>query len=201
MNIFRVATLTLAGSAFLLITSSAFAFSLPGQAVNRPFGPGYGASQAGNPRQNAQTRLLDAKLRACQARENAIKQRSTRLTQLVATMESKFDAIAKRVEDYYNSKIVPSGKSVANYASLTADIQTKKTAVQTALTTAQNDETGFSCTSGDPKGQMTQFRQDMQAVKEALKDYRISIKNLIVAVHSVTGTGQENKEATKSGNE
>lgn len=92
------------------------------------------------------------------------------------------------------SKVVPSGKTIANYDSLVADIQAKKSAVQTALSIAQNDANSFSCTGDDPKGQLTQFRKDMQAVKKALKEYRTSIKNLIVAVRSVTGTiERENK--------
>jgi hypothetical protein len=58
--------------------------------------------------------------------------------------------------------------------------------VQAALTKTQNDADNFNCT-GNPKDQLMLFREDMQSVKKALKDYRTSIKNLIVAVHSVTG--------------
>lgn len=141
----------------------------------------------GQGRMQAQSRLTDAKLKACQARENAIKNRATHLVDLVTTMESKFDAIATRVEDYYTSKVVPSGKTVANYDTLVSDIQTKKTAVQTAVTTSQTNSS-FDCKSANPKEQMTQFRTDMQGVRTALKEYRTSIKDLIVAVHSVTGT-------------
>ena len=139
-------------------------------------------------RQQAQNRLTEVKLKLCQAKENAIKKRTGQLTKLAATMQEKFDAIAGRVEEYYTSKVVPSGKTVANYDSLVADIQAKKGAVQTALTTAQNNAGTFACDGNDPKGQLSQFREDMRAVKSALKDYRTSIKNLIVAVHSVTGT-------------
>lgn len=134
-----------------------------------------------------QGQLTAGSLRACQARESAITQRTTHLIELVTTMESKFDDIAKRTEDYYTTKVVPSGKTVANYTTLVSDIETKKAAVATAVTTAQTDGTGFTCTGNDPKGQLTQFRIDMQNVIKALKDYRTSIKNLIVAVHSVTG--------------
>ena len=145
-----------------------------------------------------QAHLADAKLRSCQAKEDAIKKRASRLTQLATTMEGNFDKHAQRVEDYYTSKVVPSGKTVANYDSLVADIQAKKSAVASALTTAQNDATNFSCTGADPKSQLTQFRKDMQAVKRALKDYRTSIKNLIVAVRSVTGTTEsESKSSPK----
>jgi len=154
---------------------------------------------------SGQFRLGEAKLKVCQARENVIKNRTEQLVNLVTNMEEKFDAISGRVETYYTSKVVPSGKTVANYDSLVADINNKKAAVGTALTTAQNAVTGFSCTSSDPKGQLTQFRQDMQAVKSALKDYRTSIKNLIVAVRSVTGqTESDNKttpKPTKTGGE
>lgn len=124
--------------------------------------------------------------RACQAKENAIKKRVERLGKLAANMQEKFEAIAKRVEEYYTTKVVPSGKTVANHNSLMADIQTKKGAVQTALTQAQTDAASFTCTSDDPRGQMTQFKDDMKVVKSALKDYRTAIKNLIVAVRSVT---------------
>lgn len=111
-------------------------------------------------------------------------------------MEDKFDAIAQRVEDYYTNTVVPSGKTVANYANLVSDIQAEKAAVQAPVTQAQNNANSFSCTSNDPKETLTQFRKDMQAVQQALKDYRTSIKNLIVAVHSVTGT--ENSSSSKA---
>jgi hypothetical protein len=110
-------------------------------------------------------------------------------------MEEKFDSIAKRVEDYYNSKVVPGGKTVADYVSLVTNINTNKTVVQTALTKTQNDANSFDCT-GNPKDQLMRFREDMQSVKKALKDYRTSIKNLIVAVHSVTGV--QNSEPSVS---
>lgn len=123
-------------------------------------------------------------LKACQARESAIKNRMTHLTQLATNMMNKFDKHVERVEKYYTDKVVPSGKTVSNYNSLGSDIGTKKAAVQTAVTKAQDDVNKFNCSTGDPRGAMTQFRQNMQATKKALKDYRTSIKNLIVAVHT-----------------
>jgi hypothetical protein len=169
--------------AFVLLAVPSFAIGKPNALTGRP---------SGLPTQ-ARNRLTEAKLKTCQARENAITKRMARLTELVTTMEGKFDAIAQRIEEHYSSKVVPSGKTVANYDTLVADIQTKKTAVQTALTTTQTNSTGFSCTSDDPKGLLTQFRKDMQAVKKALQDYRTSIKNLIVAVRSLTGTTEKTK--------
>ncbi len=171
---------------FVLLANPVFAVGKPDTLPGRPSGTAAG-QPSGLPTQ-AQTHLTDAKLKACQARENAIKTRSEHLSQLVTTMEEKFDAIAGRVEEYYTTKVVPSGKTVTNYDSLVADIAAKKAAVGTALTKAQNDISGFSCDGSDPKGQMTTYRSDMQGVIQELKDYRTSIKDLIVAVRSVTGT-------------
>lgn len=156
-----------------------FLFSSPVFAIDKPV-----AQQ--DRRQKTQARLTEAKLKACQAREDSIKKRGDQLTKMATNMLEKFDAIEKRVQEHYTSKVVPSGKTVSNYDTLVAEIQTKKTVVQTALTTAQTNATSFTCTGNDPKGQITQFRDDMKAVRSALKDYRTSIKNLIVAVRSVS---------------
>lgn len=146
-------------------------------AENKSITPGQG-------KQKVQARLTEAKLKVCQTKENNIKKQAEQLTKLVGTMQEKFDSIAKRVEDYYVSKIIPSGKTAPNYDSLVSEIQNKKQATQTTLGKAQTDANSFSCSGNDPKGQMAQFKTDMQAVKAALKDYRTAIKNLIVAVRS-----------------
>ena len=109
------------------------------------------------------------------------------LAQLAKMMQDKFDKHAMQVADYYTNKVVPSGKTVLNYNNLVSDIQAKKAAVQATLTTAQTEVNNLNCQTVNPKSQVTQFKQDMQTVKRALKDYRTAVKNLIVAVHSVTG--------------
>ena len=214
----KFSALGLAITASLLVTTTAFAITLPRQAADRVAndgtarsvsdnrspqsleGSGRGASQAATARQAAQGRLQDAKLRSCQAREGAISQRSTHLAQMATTMENTFDAIAQRVETYYTTKVAPSGKTVSNYDALVSDIQTKKAAVQTALAPASTEATTFSCTSDDPKGQMTQFRTSMLGVITALQNYRTSVKNLIVAVRSVVGVTNSNQnQASVSG--
>lgn len=149
-----------------------------------------------------QARLQDTKLKACQARENGIKQRSTHLTQLATKMETQFDIIASRVEAFYTSKVVSSGKTVANYDTLVSAIQTQKSGVQSALASASAEAVSFNCSATDPKGQLTQYRVDMQSVINSLKNYRTSIKNLIVAVHSVAGvTNSEQNSASESGHQ
>lgn len=173
-------------SSGLIFSNIAFAVGPSSQPSGRPGNVGQPSTRPSLPSQ-ATSHLEGAKLQACQARENAIKKRSDQLTKMAANMEEKFDSIAQRVKDYYTTKVVPSGKTVSSYDSLVSDIDTKKAAVQTALTKAQTDLASFSCDGSDPKGQMMAFKDDTQAVSQGLKDYRTSIKNLIVAVRSVTG--------------
>lgn len=132
--------------------------------------------------------LSSTSLRSCEARQDAVKNRMDSLVKLVTNMEEKFDAIATRVEDFYTNKVLPTGKTVANYDKLVADISAKKDVVTKDLTDAQTKVAAFSCTADDPRGLLTQFRIDMQKVKSDLKNYRTSIKNLIVAVHKVGPT-------------
>ncbi len=137
-----------------------------------------------------QLKLDEAKLRACQTKRQAIYKRMEKLTQLSDKIFDKFTKIAERVKEYYNSKVVTAGKRVSNYDRLVSDIESKKAVVQTKLSLAKSDVESFSCEGDNPKGVLQNFRNRMREVKKALKDYRTSIKNLIVAVHSVTGATQ-----------
>ncbi len=132
--------------------------------------------------------LPDLKLRACLARELAIKGRMNSLVNLVTNMETKFDSITKRVEDFYTNKVVPTGKTVSNYDSLVTDIKAKKEVVQSDLNKTSSDISSFSCSASDPKSLYTKFKTDMQTVKTDLQNYRQSIKNLIVAVRGKSPT-------------
>lgn len=146
---------------------------------------------SGSPKAWGKDKLEDKRLRLCQIHEAEIVKRHESLDNLSSRMFKVFDEIAGRVEDYYKNKVVPAGKSLPNYEALVSDIASKKSAVQTALTNAQGDISGFSCTADNPKAQIAQYRLDMKEVKKALQEYRISIKNLIVAVRTLVGGSPE----------
>jgi len=158
------------------------------------------ATASATPKVRGKSNLIGARLKACEAKANGITKKLAQLTKLVVKMEGTFDAIALRVENFYETKVVPSGKSLPNYSNLVADIAAKKALVDAALTKAQSLPGGFSCTEGDPKGLLKDYRTEMQAVKQALGDYRKSIRNLIVGVHTLvpttTGTGTPEGSAT-----
>ncbi len=141
----------------------------------------------------SKNRFTEARLKACQTRETSINERQNRLTLLVTNMENNFDSIAQRVKDYYTSTVVPSGKEVPTYVDLVENINTRRAMVRTSLDTAQSDVASFACDSDDPKGDLNRYRQNMQVVIQELKQYRTSVKDLIVAVRSITGTTESSR--------
>jgi len=115
-------------------------------------------------------------VRSCQARVVSIQNRLFSLIRMSSSMLDVFSAHRDESRKHITQKVVvPSGKTVPNYSTLIANIATKKAAVSTAWTKAHTDANSFSCTTGDPKVLLFQFRTDMQNTKDALKAYRTSI--------------------------
>ncbi|NCP47073.1 hypothetical protein AUJ42_02180 [Candidatus Collierbacteria bacterium CG1_02_44_10] len=165
--------LAASASLFLIIVSPSLAA--------KPDNAGNSNAKSGKPVAVVST----VRAKACQARVSAIKTRMTQLTKLVTTMETTLDKITERVQGYYTNKVLPSGRSLTNYNSLTSNITSNKALVQTALDKAQADILAFSCTSANPRTQVYQFNTNMRLVKNALKAYRTSINKLIVTIRTI----------------
>lgn len=134
-------------------------------------------------------RLEVNKLRLCKIRERNIINRSNSMVAHAHRLVQFFDSIATRVENYYSSKLVPSGKTLPNYDALVADIRVNKDAITRLLQVVQSDAANFKCEGDDPKGQLDKFREDMHAVITGLKTHRMSVRNLTVAVSTLKGNG------------
>ena len=140
-------------------------------------------------------KLETAKLRICEARKSGIVRRSTRLAERAERQLNNFGSKLDRVENFYNNTLLPKGVVIENYDDLIADVEAKKQAVAEAINSAKTSAQNFNCSGDDPKGQLTNYRTDMENAVKALKDYRTSIKNLIVAVRTAVA-----KIATGSAN-
>ena len=132
----------------------------------------------------AQTRLADAKLKACQKREKAITNIMTRLGDRGQKQVDLFSKIAERTEAFYTKK----GKTLTNYDALVADVSAKKAAAQTSVDTIKSTSVEFKCDGTDPKGVVASFKDSLKTEVATLKAYKTSVKNLIVGVKSVQGT-------------
>lgn len=135
-------------------------------------------------REAAQTRLADAKLKACQNREKAITNIMARIGDRGQKQLDLFSTIADRTEKFY----VDRGSTLASYDTLVADVVAKKAAAQTTVDTVKSSAPEFKCDGDNPKGIVALFKDSLKSEIEALQAYKTSVKNLIVGVKSVQST-------------
>lgn len=133
----------------------------------------------------------DTRQKICQSRQNIITNRTQSIIGLANTMLINFDLHTQRVQNYYSQKLVPQGKFVPNYGDLVTQIQTHKSQVRSALSKAQAESANFTCSQPNPQKSLNSFKSQMQEVKTALKNYRNSVRNLIVAVRTTAASPQK----------
>ncbi len=185
------------GAALLL--TAAGVITLAPQAYGAATATPSASPAAASQQAKSKAKLEEAQLNVCQKREAALVKRSTQMTDRATRVEAKFADIASKVEAYYTTKLVPDGKIVSEYAALKGDIDTKKAAVDTALSVSKVNLASFSCAGDDPKGALTSFRTSMQSVNTALKEYRTAIKNFTKALHQVVGSSSSATASPEAG--
>lgn len=135
-------------------------------------------------RDKLENRLTEVKLKVCEKKESSIKKRSEKLVAKADKIQTRFDRIIEKVDTYYVDVLVLKGVEVENYSDLLANIEDNRRATATALGLAESTSDNFTCEGKNPKEQIGQFRTDMKGVISALKGYKKSVVNLIVAVRT-----------------
>ncbi len=128
----------------------------------------------------AKQRLDDRRLKICQNRERTIHNIMGRMSDRGSKRLDVFNKIFERTQVFYTTK----GKTAANYDALVADANAKKAAAEVAVAKAKTTSVDFKCDGSDPKGMASAFQGNLKEQNEALKAYKTSIRNLIVAVKS-----------------
>ncbi|MHB8442808.1 MAG: hypothetical protein ACYDAS_00345 [Patescibacteria group bacterium] len=126
--------------------------------------------------------------KSCKARIAAITERSDHMVALAAVQEKAFTRIALSVESYYSTKVTTKNITVPNYQILVNNVQSAEDAVLAAKTKVSGDAANLTCTTTSPQTMVLAFNTDMKAEILALRLYRKSIVNLIVAVRSSLST-------------
>lgn len=137
----------------------------------------------------AKEKLSAAKLQICKNREAHIDKRVVRISERVTKHLALFDSIAERVQTFYVTK----GNTLENYDALVADMTAKKATAKAAIEALETQKGSFDCESTDPKGAIMSYKTTLMDTIAVLKEYRTSVKNLIVGVKSVNGTDQATK--------
>ena len=131
-----------------------------------------------------ETKLSENKRKVCEKHQTVITNIMKRMSARGQRQLDLFTSIAEKTEKFYTAK----GKTVSNYDQLTADVSAKKAAAQSAVDALSATSTSFTCSQDNPKGVATSFKAELKTEISALKAYKTSVKNLIVAVKSAQGT-------------
>jgi hypothetical protein len=132
--------------------------------------------------ENKTRRLAAAKLKVCETRKNKITAIINRSVVRTERQLKLFTTIAKRVQKFYTEKNL----TVANYDELVAAVDAAKAKTEADLSTFKNLD-GFDCSSDDPKGELEEFKMAIESMRQSLKDYRTSVRSLIVGVKTAQG--------------
>jgi hypothetical protein len=138
----------------------------------------------------AETRLTNAKFKACQKRETAINNRLQRIATHGERQLEVFSKIAERTEAFYTAK----GHKLSNYDALVAEVNAKKAAAETTMADLKAKSVAFKCDGSDPKGAAQSFKDSLRAEQAALKAYKTAVKNLIVGVKSAEGSDSDQSD-------
>jgi hypothetical protein len=128
-------------------------------------------------KQRIEGRLDAAKKTVCEKRVAVITRIMTNAAQMGTRHLGVFDKILQRVQEFYTTKKL----TVENYDALVAAAASKKEAAQTAIK-AVEDNVNFDCSAENPVGKVNAFNGQVRAMHKALKDYRTSVKDVLVAV-------------------
>ncbi|MBC7764337.1 hypothetical protein H7Y29_01350 [Microbacteriaceae bacterium] len=121
-------------------------------------------------------RLDDTRKKVCENRTEKINSIIQKRSEQATNQLAVFKKISNRVQSFATTKNL----TVENYDTLVATIAEKEAAAQAAIDV--NKATTFECASASSDNPSLLPRTTIEAVRNALKEYRTSIKNLIVNV-------------------
>jgi len=135
-------------------------------------------------RDKMKDRLSEVKLKVCEKKESSIQKRSTKLSERADKIQEKIDTAVEKVDTYYVDVLTLKGVEIENYSDLLANIEENRITAATAIGLAESNAENFNCEGVDPKDHLKMFKDDMKAAISALKNYKKSVVNLIVAVRT-----------------
>lgn len=169
---------------FLLFTSQQEARTTYTSITIPPHSPIPSISGLPNPT-TIQAKLSAAKLTACQNSYAAIVANSNKALASAQNIYTELTYSAQATETYYNTQVKITGKTVANYSTLVATVQTTGSAVTPLIQTTTTDLTGFNCSTTNPFQTLQAFGQSAAKTAQALVAYQKAVEALILAVQTV----------------
>jgi hypothetical protein len=140
-------------------------------------------------RAGKEARTAERRQHVCEQRKKSISNKITAFAKSADNILTRFDAVYVRVKDFKTDKKV----DVTNYDELIAAADAKQTAAAEAVAALKELSADFDCTATDPAQTLAAVKAATVDARTALKEYRTSIKHIVVAlaqVHKNSGNQQ-----------
>lgn len=145
-------------------------------------------------KQQLAMKLSDNKKKVCEKRLGTIKKIMNNAHERGARQLEVFTNIADRTTAFYENK----NYSVANYDELITAVEDKKQAAEVAVAMSNETIDQFRCDGEDPISIKDLFKAQIQDQNTALKAYKTTINDLIVAVKSSKSQGSDSNNPTST---
>jgi len=140
----------------------------------------------------------EVKKSLCERLKERVHVREENLTRLANHLVEVFTSIVARVDEFYQTKLVPQGKTTGNYKTLMAEINANQTILRNKLAELQNTVETTSCDGDNPGFVASVLKDQMHEVIAAMQEYKKSVRNLIVEVHTANARNNRPDQATNS---
>lgn len=141
---------------------------------------------------NAKEHLPDVRLKVCQNREKRINAIIDNSVTRQRKHLSVFKDIQSKVEDFYVKKQL----AATNYAALVTAANQKHDAAKAAIDAF--DATNFSCQNESATNPGSAVKTSLNASQTAIKDYRQSVHDLIIAVKTANQAKSGGDDGTQT---
>ncbi len=137
-------------------------------------------------------KTAEQRLKVCEARKKSIENKINAYVKHGENKLKNFDAIYERVKNFKTDKKL----DVPNYDALLAAADAKQIAAAEAVAALKELTADFDCATSDPAMTIAAIKEATADTRTALKEYRTSIKNIVVALAQVNKTDETNSNDT-----
>jgi hypothetical protein len=145
-------------------------------------------------RKTRETLSADQRIKVCENRKTAINNKLVAYTNAADKYLTKFDSVYVKILAFQKDKNV----TVTNIDELTADADTKQKDAAEAIAALKEVAVELDCSDPDTAVTLGTVRDAAQTARKALHEYRISLKNIVVAIAQADkmGTPEEAPDTT-----
>ncbi len=142
-------------------------------------------------KQNVQEKLQGQRLQVCQQRQAKVNQTLDKITANARRQLLVVSTVQLRVENFYKDKKM----SVANYDQLAQTANAKRQAAEGVFDAVNG--VNFDCQAQDGRNVGQNVKEVVSGERQALKEYRQAVKDLLLAVKQAAGQSTANPSGVR----